>query len=227
MRGYAICTEPRSGSTYLSRLLRSTGELGNPTEYFNPSTVSQVLGVTDYPRAPEQQLAEILRLGATPNGVYGLKLFSGEFDAIKAARWPERLPNLAFVHLERQDLLGQAISHVRAMQTQQWVADRSPQGEAVYDGDRINAELVRLVRAHTRWRYWFARNGLTVLHLTYEQMVRAPGDAVGAVAQLVGVSGTLKVDLGYVERLRPQRDALNEDWRRWFLAEMRDVCSFH
>jgi LPS sulfotransferase NodH len=34
-RGYAICTSARSGSKWLCYLLSSTGQLGNPREYFN------------------------------------------------------------------------------------------------------------------------------------------------------------------------------------------------
>lgn len=226
MRGYAICTEPRSGSTFLSRLLTSTGVLGRPTEYFNVQTIRNWRGVPDYPDDPELQLAAIPRLGATPNGVYGLKVFSAEFDAVKSIRWPERLPGLSFIHLERHDLLGQAISHVRALQTQQWVARREPQGEAVYDARRINAELVRLSRAHTRWRYWFARNGLPVLSLVYEQVMRAPQGAVEAVGRLVGLTEVPRFDPEQVRGLEIQRDALSEEWRARFVAEARDLGAF-
>lgn len=226
MRGYAICTEPRSGSTYLSRLLSSTGVLGRPTEYFNAQTLRNWRGEPDYPTDPEQQLAAIPRLGATPNGIYGLKVFTAEFDAVRATRWAERLPGLAFVHLERHDLLGQAISHVRAQQTQQWGASQAATGEAAYDRDRINNELVRLARAHARWRYWFARNGLPVLHLFYEQVIPAPQAAVEAVARLVGLGQRPQIDPAALQGLAIQRDALTDAWRARFLAEMRDPTAF-
>ena len=35
VRGYAICTAPRSGSNFLCQLLAGTGLLGRPLEYFN------------------------------------------------------------------------------------------------------------------------------------------------------------------------------------------------
>ncbi|TPL71848.1 hypothetical protein FJ941_28635 [Mesorhizobium sp. B2-3-13] len=35
MRGYSICTSPRSGSNFLCQHLSSTGVLGHPLEYFN------------------------------------------------------------------------------------------------------------------------------------------------------------------------------------------------
>jgi trehalose 2-sulfotransferase len=127
-RGYAVCTERRSGSIFLCQLLASTGVLGAPTDFFDDVVVKQ-RGVADYPSDPEAQLAAIPRLGSTPNGVYGLKLFSRHFDAVRHTRWAERLPRLSFIHLTRLDVVGQAISHVRAMQTQQWTARRQAQAE--------------------------------------------------------------------------------------------------
>jgi LPS sulfotransferase NodH len=226
MRGYAICTEPRSGSVFLCRLLRSTGVLGQPTEYFNAEAVRN-RGPADYPLDPEAQLAEIPRLGSTANGVYGLKIFGHQFDAVKSTRWAERLPSLAFVHLQRQDLLGQAISHARAMQTQQWTSSYPAGVEAVYDRELINNALVQAAREQTRWCYYFARNGIAPLNLLYEQIVQSPQETVEAVGRLIGLSETPKVDLEEVGDLRIQRDALSDAWRARFLAESRDLGVFH
>jgi LPS sulfotransferase NodH len=227
MRGYAICTEPRSGSTFLCSALSSTGELGRPTEFFNPVTVRLVVGVDDYPEDPEQQLALIPKLGATPNGVYGLKIFSREFDAVKSTRWVERLPSLSLIYLERLDLLGQAISHVRAIQTGQWASVASSETEPAFDGEAIAAELMRLARAQARWRYFFARNGLPFLHFFYEQIIAGPQEAIQAIAQWVGVSPAPRLDLTSIDKLKIQRDALSEDWRAQFLARARALGEFN
>src|SRR4051794_1558464 len=96
-RGYAICTQPRSGSNLLCQYLSSTERLGRPLEYFN-GPGRRALGLPDFPDAPELQIAEILRLGATPNGVYATKLFASQFAALsRRVRWTELLPNLRFV----------------------------------------------------------------------------------------------------------------------------------
>ncbi|HWA63445.1 MAG TPA: Stf0 family sulfotransferase [Caulobacteraceae bacterium] len=225
MRGYAICTEPRSGSTWLCRVLESTGVLGVPTEYFNANTMRRGRGFTDYPLDPEDQIPALLKLGATPNGVYGLKIFAHIFDHVAATRWAERLPNLKFISLVRLDALGQAISHVRAMQTQQWVAHRQPQAEPVYDFDHINNELVRLLRARTRWAYYLSRNDIPVLHLEYERIVRQPQETAEAVARFIGLEERPVVDLSKVS-VEVQRDALSDDWRARYVAQARDLGRF-
>jgi trehalose 2-sulfotransferase len=227
MPGYAICTEPRSGSAFLARLLASTGVLGRPAEYFNTSAIRVAQGIPDYPADPEAQLAEIPRLGASANGVYGVKVFSVHFDAVRATRWTQRLPALSFIYLERLDLLGQAMSHVRAMQTQQWTSAWAAEGVPAYDRQAINNELVRLVRAQARWRYYFARNSVRALHLVYEQVMRAPQETAEAVARLIGLAETPRVDLDQLRDHKIQRDALSDAWRARFIAESRDLNAFH
>ena len=197
--------------------------LGQPTEYFNVETM-RGRGHADYPTEPAAQLAEVLRLGATPNGVYGLKLFTRHFEAIADTGWAERLPALKFIHLTRLDLLGQAISHVRASQTWQWTAYRPPKGEPRYDFQTIRGELVALINAQARWTYYLARNGAPVLHLIYEQMIQDPQGTADAVARFVGVETPVQIDPAQI-RATPQRDALNEAWRERFVAQARNLKS--
>jgi LPS sulfotransferase NodH len=184
-------------------------------------------GVVDYPLDPEGQLAAIPQMGATPNGVYGLKIFTHQFDFAKSTRWAARLPSLSFVYLERRDLLGQAISHVRALQTQQWISRVAAAVAPTYDQASINGQLVRLASGHARWRNYFARNGLPVLCLTYEAFVQSPQETVEAVGRWIGLSETPRIDISQLGGLEIQRDALSEAWRARFIAETRDLTILH
>lgn len=226
MQGYAICTEPRSGSTLLCRLLRSTGLLGQPTEFFNVDTMQNVWGIADYPLDADGQIEAITRLGATPNGVYGVKVFARDAAANATARWLERLPSLALVYLERMDVLGQALSHVRALQTNRWVADSQELAIPQYSRHLINAELLRIVEANARWRYFFARNGLPVMHLFYEQITQEPQVAVDAIARRIGVSEPVPIEPSQFAELTVQRDDLSDEWRARFIAESRNLGVF-
>ena len=227
MRGYAICTEPRSGSTLLVRLLRSTGLLGQPTEFFNPETMRNTWGIMDYPEDGDSQIEAIPRLGATSNGIYGVKVFSRDAEAHASKRWLLRLPGLSLIYLERLDMLGQALSHVRASQTRQWMANLPQLAQTYYNRDQITQELRRLAWASTRWRYFFASNGLPVLHLFYEQITQAPQATVDAIARTVGVTEPVPIDPSQFAQLTIQRDALSDEWRARFIAESRDLTVFH
>lgn len=214
LRGYALCGEPRCGSTYLARLCASTGVLGGPKEYF--AGLDRMRSANS---DPEGHLRSWVERTSTPNGVYGLKVFADQFHLVRRSRWATRLPNLHFVHIERQDVLGQAISLVRARQTQVFESNHQPRRQPAYSRRSIAAMLQTIALNQARWSCWFARNGIVPLRLTYEGIVSDPGGAVASIADCVRVSTPAPVspDMGI------QRDALSEEWRERFLAESRDL----
>jgi len=220
-RGYAICTQPRSGSNLLCQYLSSTNRLGHPLEYFNGSG-RRALGMPDYPDDPHLQVQFIRTIGATPNGVYALKLFAYQLDLVSPVlRWTALLPNLKFVCLERRDLLAQAISWVRAMQTSQFRSTQPAQGVASYDGVAVRERLLAIMRERARWEVYFARTGLAPLRITYEDVVADPGQEVRRIAELVGVGADIMIDPAQVD-LTIQRDALSDEWRQRFYSEFGD-----
>lgn len=220
-RGYVICTSARSGSNFLSQLLTSTDRLGRPLEYFN-GPARRVLDHRDFPDDPEAQLEAITRLGATANGVYALKIFMSQFDQVARTRWASRLPNLSFVYLERRDVLGQAISWARALQTGQYRSTSASAGPAVYDAAQIRQCLSMILIEQARWRGYFAVNALQPLTIIYEDLVSAPQAAVDAVRQLVGLEDGLAIDPAAID-LVIQRDEASAAWRARFLAETADL----
>jgi trehalose 2-sulfotransferase len=216
-RGYAICAEARSGSIFFSRILQSTGILGVPWEWFHDPVLVRAL------EADPRQFDALVDSSATPNGVYALKVFSPHFELARKLRWAERLPNLHFVHLERSDLLGQAISLARALQTGQYKADQAALGEARYDRRAIADCLARLAYGRARWHCWFARNGLDPLRLAYEDIVEDPQRAVARVAAHIGLGEEPRADLAKVD-LPVQRDSVSEEWRGRFVRESGDLA---
>jgi LPS sulfotransferase NodH len=132
------------------------------------------------------------------------------------------LPNLAFVLLRRRDLLGQAISAVRAAQTGQWRSTMAAQGPATYDGAQIYDRLQGAARDYARWDIFFARKGVEPTTIVYEDLLKDPQSAVDRVAVLFGLRGQARaashgIDLGM------QRDAMTEEWRVRFLDEYRNL----
>lgn len=224
MRGYAVCTEPRSGSNYLGRLLQSTGQLGRPWEFFNHYAVRQS-GLDGWPTNPSEQLVRIPEAGGSPNGVYALKVFSSHADEVSWTHWATALPDLRFVYLERRDLLGQAISLVRAEQTGEWTLGMRKSAEAVFRPEDIAAALRRVTYGYARWQVWFARNGLKPVRLIYEDVVAAPQHAVNLVADAVELHAVPPINWSKVD-VAVQRDDVTAEWRQRFLDEWRDLALF-
>jgi len=221
-RGYAICTSSRSGSTLLCQYLSSTGLLGHPLEYFNGAG-RRMLGDPDFPDEPEKQIECVLTIGATANGIYGIKVFPTQFDLVaKSIPWTRMLPNLKFVLLKRRDLLGQAISSLRAAQTNQWRATMAAYGAARYDGDQIREHLRVAALDHARWDVFFARNGIGPTVIAYEDLVADPQAGVDRIAALFGLQNEARIKPETVD-LAIQRDATTEEWKARFLSEYRNL----
>ena len=111
---YFVCATPRSGSSFLCEVLRTTGVAGVPDDYFwNPPFWFERWGVSDSPKFAER----LLREGSTANGVFGSKLMwdqlhdaatqfaallgwggAGPSDVLAAA-----FPNVHYVWLTRRD----------------------------------------------------------------------------------------------------------------------------
>ena len=221
MTGYAICTTIRSGSTWLAELLASTGRLGRPAEYFSTKFQKRVRS-PDYPDTVRGQIAYALDHGRTPNGIYGFKIYPMQLDWMSARlNWTESFPDLRFVHLQRRDLLGQAISRARVNQTLQWRSTLPASAEPRYDGAAILEAMRETVAQDARWTLFFSRTGIAPLRLVYEDTLSEVDATVDAVARLVGVDGPVAAA---PERIpfTVQRDDVSAEWRDRFIAEFGD-----
>jgi LPS sulfotransferase NodH len=172
---------------------------------------------------PDQYLESWIEQTMTANGIYGLKIFSEQFELITKSRWAERLPNLTFIHLRRQDVLGQAISLVRARQSHAWESKHEVRRQPVYSRRSIATALERIALGQARWACWFARNDIEPLRLTYEDIAADPRRAVEFVAERLGIEASPPTE----PPMAIQRDRLSEEWRERFVAESRDLSYFH
>ncbi|ACL61779.1 Stf0 family sulfotransferase [Methylobacterium nodulans] len=221
MKGYAVCGAPRSGSNYFCDVLTSTGQLGRPREYFN-GDARRRYDDPSYPDDPALQIKHILTTGATPNGVYALKLFPGLFDRVSPhLKLTQALPNLTFVRLRRLDVLGQALSWVRSIQTGQFRSTETANAEPQFDGPLIATYLGQVCQRNARWDMYFARTGLRPVEVTYEDLAENPQEAVDQVAGRLGVHPSPRIDPSQV-LLRRQSDAVSAEWRARFIWEFGD-----
>ncbi len=215
LKGLAICTTPRSGSNLLCEAMTVTAVLGQPLEYFNqPARIRY--GQSDYPKDPRAQVGRILTAGRSANGVYAFKVFPGQSRKVmRRLDWTRELPNLSYVFLSREDMLGQAISFDLAARSNRFRSTDDIATDPAYDAREIRRRLDALERQNADWERFFRRRGIAPLRLRYEDVAGDLAGAVSRIGALAGVDATLPAD--WRPELSRQRDDINAAWRQKFL----------
>jgi trehalose 2-sulfotransferase len=216
-----LATLERTGSEWLCELMGRTGVLGRPSEYLNTHWMRKF--VSDYPEDVQEQAELAKQLGVTSNGCLSVKLHPWHFDRLSAeTKLSEVFPNPKFVFIVREDCLGQAISLVRARQTEKFHSYTKEARTPEFDSGEIYKTLSEITTGQARWNTFFFRNGLNPLRLTYEDLNRDPGKVLSEIGRYAGIkipTKSAKEKTG----LRVQRDGLSGEWRRRFLAETKNI----
>ncbi|MCC7273970.1 MAG: hypothetical protein IT561_14980 [Alphaproteobacteria bacterium] len=226
VRSYVICSTARSGSTLLGELLRGTGHLGVPSEYFqNPHVIVPMgrrLGALSADGVLDMSayLAALRRLRTTANGCFGVKTHLHQvrpvlhLDVVRRLLLESRI-----VWIRRRDVLGQAISDELANQTQEWTrlpgTTRRPR-TAIFSHDAVLARLRRILVENEEWNAIFTVNGLAPITVEYEALLADCDGICAAVARYLGLDPPPSFSLDAVPIVQ-QRDAINETWRARFL----------
>jgi LPS sulfotransferase NodH len=220
--------------------LRATGRRRQPREYFAGVDDPDVLALLP-PIAPparegepfEQRLRTVVREGTTPNGVFGAKLMWGHQADLQARlralpglgrlgpveRLAAVLGDVRYVFVRREDVVAQAISLWRAVQTDAWRAEEEDGHQPQYSFAGVD-HLVRMLRGHDRsWRRWFRSHGVEPLELRYEEIAGDPAAAIRRTLEHVGVADELRGALPEPP-LRRQADAVSSAWAERYRREL-------
>lgn len=229
---WLLCATPRSGSTLLCGLLESSGVAGHPASYFNRRglhdyatgwRVSQPAGG----RIDSAYVRAALAAGSTSNGVFGGRLMAEsrpELIADLAAEADQppvselkllvgQFGRLRFVHLRRLDVVAQAVSWAKSVQTHFWHPGEriEPGAEAPHYDEELIGRLVKTVeRFEAGWNTWFTQQRITPFEVTYEQLASDPLLVAHQVLDFLD----LEIEEGrkLVVRDRQQADHVNAQW---------------
>ena len=203
----AVLFMARAGSTYLARELETVFEIGRMEESLNP------------PQVKDRPLAQIVAARRDPWFAFKaglLGIVSGEFYGFFDAY----LTKTSFIRLVRRDIVAQAISLVKAVQTEQWHAADAPAGVAAYDVAKIATAIKKLTAGVEQLRLYANRSGRPCQILVYEDFSRDDFSPALAACDALGVprrdaEGTIVHRP--VERVA---DATNDEWRARFAEDM-------
>lgn len=238
---YVICATPRTGSTLLCDLLRSTGAAGSPDSFFMREVASEwrrAWGLPDKGDMSDREfdratLRAVIEAGKGGTAIFGLRLMRESLEDVSAfldrlfpglpsdrARLEAAFGRTLFIHLRREDKLAQAVSLVKAGQTGLWhvapdgreLERVAPPQEPRYDFPRIAQEIAQLERHDAAWLAWFEREGIEPLRVGYEALSAAPASVLARICDALDVPSPPPGDVRPgVARLS---DAVSLDWMR-------------
>lgn len=236
-----IATTPRTDSNYLCELLLTTWACGWPAEWFNPATItdfSEKLGLPSSPSLLAYRDA-IIADRHSPNGSFSFKIMwdhllalfqrlhqegsldSGtpSLDALDAL-----FPNIRFLHLYREDVLGQAISHVRAQISGEWILrdqnalQQRRDKELPYEFQRLNEAVLEIQAMHQAWSRFLQPASDRLLEISYESLLDDLQGSMKRIRDFLAIPAHA-FHFRAPDNILIQRDDLSQAWRSRFLAD--------
>ena len=235
LRATGVAGEPGEFFQYLP----GTSQSPQPRQWFEGVTDESILRLLDPLDEGKPDLAppEIWRdyirtVGRTPNGIWGGKLMWNQTPLLlsRADRLPDRSgtgllsairdvigSDPLLIHIYRPDVVSQAVSFWRAVQTRVWRGRPDPMRDAraEYHAGAI-AHIVTMLRAQQEgWRNWFAEEKVTPMELSYPVLWRNLSQIVGDVLEALGQDRRL-APAPVLER---QADQRSDEWVDKYRAE--------
>ncbi|AGB20740.1 hypothetical protein Mycsm_00285 [Mycobacterium sp. JS623] len=235
LRATGVAGEPGEFFQYLP----TTSQSPQPRQWFEGVDDHSILRLLDPLDEGKPDLAppEIWRdyirtVGRTPNGIWGGKLMWNQTPLLlqRAAGLPDRSgdgllsairdiigsdPVLIYVH--RPDVVSQAVSFWRAVQTRVWRGRPDPvrDSRAEYHAAAI-AHIVTMLREQEKgWRAWFDEENLTPIEIAYPVLWRNLTQIVSTVLEAIGQDPRL-APAPVLER---QADQRSDEWVDRYRAE--------
>lgn len=217
---YVILSQPRTGSTLLSELLRIRG-LGDPDEYLHDDRIRvwwPKLAGPDDAFDVQRYVALLRQAQSGSGGHFGIKIHYSHLGKHFAERADIRRFITGFdriIVLSRGNKLAQAVSALKAEQTSRWSA-AAPEAkvEPSFDPVVIAENIRRFLfqdRQVTRLKLGADRPALFV---SYEELRDSIGEAWDRIQNFLGVAPE---PVPTTIRTRPQRDAQSHEFEVRFL----------
>ena len=235
LRATGVAGEPQEFFQYLP----STSQAPQPREWFAGVDDPSILSLLD-PHdegKPDLAPAEVWRdyirtVGRTPNGVWGGKLMWNQTPLLlsRAKDLPDRSGDglraairdvigeePLLIHVHRPDVVSQAVSFWRAVQTRVWRGRPEParDARAIYHAGAI-AHVVRMLRAQEEgWRTWFVEEDVKRIEVPYPVLWRNLTQVVASVLEALGLDPLLAPE----PALERQADQRSDEWVERYRAD--------
>jgi trehalose 2-sulfotransferase len=231
---YFLLASHRSGSSLLCDLLSKTGVMGQAAEFFLHWRGHSHLGwdFSDYPAYIQRVIDET----TTPNGVFGVKLMTGNSGGLKG--FHERLepfplfskltdvekvcaffPNLHGLFLTRRNKIAQAVSWRKAVQNEHYHSTPEkpmPATPLKYDFAAIDHLVSEIMMEEAAHQAFLDEMGIIPHTIVYEDFMQDMEGTVRGILDFLGIKESYTFQ---ASRLIKMQDDLSEEWIQRYREE--------
>ena len=244
---YVIASTPRSGSNMLTRMLWLTNRAGAPEEYLSKRYIEDFdyrvnfleRDYSDYSRwlgkdkcMPiefDEYLNLLFKLRTSKNGAFGIKIHASHLwqQHLRNQRFADLFQNFKVIHMVRRDLASQAVSHLFATETGEWIDDEkwlnmTPQDphqlemQESYSRDRILSHMEYIEELDVSLNKMINDSGLKVIKVVYEELCINPQEQMRRVFNFLGIDGLDQFPKANINKQSSETKSL---WLEKFKAE--------
>jgi LPS sulfotransferase NodH len=222
-RCFLVFFTPRSGSSWLTKIVSATKSLGNLEEYINPDFIPEVakqMHATDQATL----LAMLKRWAKTKNGVFSMEVRAVDIELFGVKEFFQAFSHGTVVFfLWRDNIVAQGISLYRAVTTKRYHSTDAPAVPPEYDAERIATWMRHVVEIENANLTLLQRQGLNARFLRYEDIVRHRATTLAMFADAVRIDLTKdQFAAGRELDLHRIADEWNHDAEHRFRKERRD-----
>jgi LPS sulfotransferase NodH len=216
MKYYVICSSPRAGSNLLGSTLAAMNA-GIPKDYFNPrlynTYASQHAGQPEDGNPMPNRYIDHLKQTCAANGIFGFKAHYAQLARIPQLmeNFTQFFPEADYIYITRRNILRQAISTSRAMQTNVWVSRHAETVKPRYNLFGIIKHIILIAYETERWEQFYARHGIRPLRIVYEDLEENYEATMRKVTDFLGISGDIPPP-----SIKKLADTTTEEWIRRF-----------
>lgn len=222
-----VCSSQRTGSTLIADLLHRAGVATGCEEFFEsgnvmPRRLLPALGLSmaeaegDITRYVERIKAH---WPAGPGRFLTVKIHRHHFTewTRHGLDLERHFPQARYLVCNRGDYLKQAVSALKANQTESWASDQKPRRAPVYDFAELRAQIDLLIREQLEWEAYFSQRSIEPYRLTYETLDRNYRASVRDICAWLGSPLSRWQLMVLRTSMKRQRDGINQEWeaRYW------------
>jgi LPS sulfotransferase NodH len=231
---YTIWFSQRTGSTLLCKTLEATKVSGNPGEWLYGWLKDQ------HSNNPEELQMRLWKIGATKNGVFGLKhsFHEPNFSQLielfrklpncpqdernRARIWEHAFPNHRHIFMTRRNKVRLAVSWWKAIQTQEWhrlsgTPPKSIDLSDAYDFDAIHHLYDEGSMREAGIQEFLSEGNIVPLTIVYEDFIQEYEKTVRKVLEFLELD-TISIKIPSPS-LAQTADDLSEEWVQRFREE--------